>query len=580
MSESIKDQQRDLIYKAEVLGGKEIVMSNKIIDDEFKSKGLYNEGVLEPPYSAELLTTIYEQSSILPQCVEAMETNVDGFGFMLEAIDGIERQEDGKYAPEIEAERNRIKHFFEYCNAEESFTKIRKKTRRDYEVVGYAFWEVLRSTTGELAGIEHVPAYTMRLCRTDKEVVHIELKIKDEHNNFMNVPHARRFRKFIQIKDGIQVYFKEFGDPRHMNAENGHFLTKAEHQELLDHGTVDGKPARLATEIMYYRQYNPRTPYGVPRWMGGLPSVLGERAADDVNLNYFDNKAVPPMAVLVSGRLAESSKKVIEEHVEKNIKGRNNFHSILIIEVENPPNPMAGNQRASVELKPLTEAIQKDALFMEYTKQARNKVRSMYRLPPIYVGESQDYTKATAAESREVAEEQVFGPERDDFDFTINRVLFTEMGVKYWKFKSLSPTEDNSYNLAEIVEKLSNSGLTAREAREVMAEIFNKELPDPTDADWLDEPLQVFMAKLGAGMTPTQIEQAEARAKDALEQARLFSQFSGFQRENDDDEGEEGTQQGVRKAAGMNEFVKMLVEIRKQVLEHDEEIEGVPIRTY
>ena len=39
-------------------------------------------------------------------------------------------------------------------------------------------------------------------------------------------------------------------------------------------------------------------------------------------------------------------------------------------------------------------------------------VWSSFRLPPIFVGITSDYTRATASESREVAEEQVFEPER------------------------------------------------------------------------------------------------------------------------------------------------------------------------
>lgn len=577
---TIGEQQRDIIVKAEILGGQQVVMSNKLDDDPFA--GLYTtQGVLEPPYSAEVLTTIYEQSGILPQCVEAMETNVDGFGFTLEAEAGLKKDEQGKYPPEAEKERVAVQAFFEYANADESFTKIRKKLRRDYETVGYGFWEILRNTVGEIAGIEHLPAYTMRLCRTDRAIQTIDLLVKEpETFTYTKIPHARRFRRFVQIKDNITVYFKEFGDPRDLNADTGEWLTKAQAAEIQQTGKLSGKDARLATEVLYFSQYSPRSPYGVPRWMGALPAVLGERAADEVNLNYFDNKAIPPLAILVSGRLAGDSKQVIEQHIEKNIKGRNNFHSILVLEAETPPNPMAGGaQRATIELKPLTEAIQKDAMFMEYTKQTRNKARSAFRLPPLYVGESQDYTKATAAESREVAEEQVFGPERDDFDFTINRVLLPAMGVRFWKFKSLAPTQDNANQLTDIIDKLSKAGLTPREARVIMAEIFNKELPDPQDADWLDTPIQIYLGMLTAGMTQEQIAQAEANAQKALEAAKAQAKANPQQPPGQQQPGKEGQPKGIEKADGIQEFVNLLVEIRKGVLEH-EEPEGVPISTF
>ena len=42
--------------------------------------------------------------------------------------------------------------------------------------------------------------------------------------------------------------------------------------------------------------HSPRSPYGVPRWVGTLLSVLGSRQMEEVNYLYFENKSVPPMA--------------------------------------------------------------------------------------------------------------------------------------------------------------------------------------------------------------------------------------------------------------------------------------------
>ena len=71
----------------------------------------------------------------------------------------------------------------------------------------------------------------------------------------------------------------------------------------------------------------------------------------------------------------------------------------------------------------------KDSLFDNYDKTNREKIRSSFRLPPLFVRLTSDYTYATARESREVAEEQVFGSERVDHDFVINRLLFPAMRV-------------------------------------------------------------------------------------------------------------------------------------------------------
>jgi capsid portal protein len=118
-----------------------------------------------------------------------------------------------------------------------------------------------------------------------------------------------------------------------------------------------------------------------------------------------------------------------------------------------------------------------------------------------------------------VAEEQVFGPERDDFDFTINRLLFPAMDVKYWEFKSLAPTADNAKDMTEILNVFVKAGMTTKEARRIMEEILNKELPDPKGADWLEEPLEVYLAKLRSGIA------SAASPEDGAQAVKKFASF-------------------------------------------------------
>ncbi|MDI3548142.1 MAG: hypothetical protein PWR10_1794 [Halanaerobiales bacterium] len=502
MAESQEQALQATIYKAQVLGSNEVVTSNKLEEDPFTS--LYGAGVIEPPYDLRVLTLLPEYSNILSQCIDAMETNIDGFGFILEPAEGVKSNED-RFPEEVMAEKRRVINFFKYCNFEESFTKIRRKTRRDLETTGNGYWEILRNGKGEIVGIEHLESYTMRLTPLDREPTDTVFRVKTENNTYEEIPYRKRFRRFIQIRDGKTVYFKEYGDPRLIDAKTGKVLTEEEAKR---------PDVVLATEVIHFKIYSPRSPYGIPRWIGNILAVRGSRQAEEVNYEYFDSKTVPPLAVLVSGRLAKESVKRIEDYIKNNIKGRKGFHKILVIEAETIPNPMApAGQKAGIELKPLTDAQQKDALFVNYDEKNQEKVRSSFRLPPIYIGKTTDYTRATAEESKRVAEEQVFGPERDDFDFTINRLLFPAMDVKYWEFKSLAPTVDNAKDMTDMLSVFVKAGMTTREARQIMEEILNKELLDPKDADWLEEPLEVYLAKLRAGaMGATMAPEEEAQA--------------------------------------------------------------------
>ena len=83
--------------------------------------------------------------------------------------------------------------------------------------------------------------------------------------------------------------------------------------------------------------------------------------------------ATPPfVALLVSGgRLSEKSVPRIERFIEENLKGKKNFHKILVIEAEGSGSTK--ESKAKVEMKPLTDAQQQDADQQKQTKKKSNR---------------------------------------------------------------------------------------------------------------------------------------------------------------------------------------------------------------
>jgi len=486
----------------QVIKGKEIQypVSQKMSSDPFAS--FYADGILEPPYDLDWLSQLPEHSNILSQCVEAMEVNIDGFGFTLEpAFDFEAENEDARN------ERKTIEHFFEFCNPELPYSQLRRRVRRDLEVLGNAYWEVIRDGKGDIVWLEHIEGHTMRLTALDRDYTDVEYIIRDDASNeLQKYPSKKRFRRFVQIRDGQRVYFKEFGDPRLISAKTG----RAE-----DDGTC-------ATEIIHFKLYCPYSPYGVPRWIGNWLAVTGSRQAEEVNHEYFENNTVPPLALLVSGTLDDKAVEKIEDFINDEMRGRKSFNKILIIEAAPFGDALPGTTQspAHVRFQPLSDAQQKDSLFDNYDKTNREKIRSSFRLPPIFVGLTNEYTRATARESREVAEEQVFGPERTDHDFVINRLLFPAMGVKFWKYKSLPPKVNDFEIMSGVLDVFSKCGLTVRELRAEISRLLNHSLePIDEDSDWLDLPLQIYLAKLqyGSSSLAPDDEAAEIDAdKEAL----------------------------------------------------------------
>jgi capsid portal protein len=253
-----------------------------------------------------------------------------------------------------------------------------------------------------------------------------------------------------------------------------------------------------ANEIVHFKLYSSRSPYGIPRYIGVLMDMFGDRKASEINYTTFCNNTIPSLIVSVSnGELTADTVERIQEFLEK-IQGDDNRSKVLILEAE--PAGTDGEQagQIKIDVKPLTNEQIKDALFQEYTKSNQEKVRVAYRLPPIIVGRSSDYTRATADTSRRLADEQVFAPDRDTFDDWVNRILFPTMNILYHAFKSNSPNTTDNIQLVQILSSAEKTGgMTPRRADMVLKDILGRDLPDFAKEEKfnLDLPFSLSMAE-------------------------------------------------------------------------------------
>jgi len=525
------DSRLQTILKAVVVGARAQDPSSRPGGEDL-SGAFTAAGAIEPPYDPEALCLLMEHSNSLRQNVDAYATNIDGFGHRFDpaidfdADDADQRVGDTIYLErlatrdkgELDAdaslqptddeiaarkrelqqlariERARLESFFDFCCFDHSFVDLRRRTRQDLEVTGNAFWEVLRDGRGDIARLVYVPSYSVRLMPLDPAPVEVDDRIRISPVTFEQVSARRRLRRYVQIQGAERVYFKSLGDPRVVSRTTGRVFDNIE--ALLKANPEDGP----ASELVHFAVHSPRSPYGVPRWVGTLLAVLGSRQMEEVNYLYFENKSVPPLALLVSGgRLSEASVPRIERFIEENIKGKNNFHKVLILEAE--AGATAGdNARAKIELKPLTDAQQQDALFQVYDERNIDKVGSAFRLPRMLRGESKDFNRATAESALRFAEDQVFQPVRDEFDFLMNRQLLADMGIRFWRFRSQTPVTRDPERMTTMVEKLVRVGvLTPEEGRFLAGDIFNREFRRIGD-DWTKRPITLTLAGVQTGV--------------------------------------------------------------------------------
>ncbi len=499
-----------------------------------------DHGALPPPFDPEVLCTLFGVSNSLRANVDAYQTNIDGFGHRFEPVINLESEDadeqisnamflerlheegislDEEELPDeaknlipsdeevderkesirlhMQLEKARLKNFFDFCCTDISFSELRQRSRQDREVVGWGSWEVLRNNDNDVVQFNYLPAFSIRLMPLDRIPVDVDMRVRVSDLTFETVTMKRRFRRFIQVFEGQAIFFKEFGDPRTISMKTGKVVAdNAEGDPQFEDG--DG----AATELLYSPIHNPESAYGVPRWIGNLLSVIGSRQSEEVNFLYFDGKGVPPMALMVSGgKLSGNSVDRIKDFIQNNIKGRKNFHSVMILEAETASSKQAENSgRVKIEMKPLTAAQHNDALFQGYDERNIDKVGMSFRLPRMLRGDIRDFNRSTADAALAFAEMQVFQPEREDFDFMVNRkLLLNEFGIRYWKYVSNAPVTRDPSMVAKMIKDLMNANaVTAVDMRPLLEEVFNREFRT-VNADWAKQPVPLTVAGVTTG---------------------------------------------------------------------------------
>jgi PBSX family phage portal protein len=511
-------------------------------------------GAIPPLYDPVWMAELFTRSSALRPNVDAYCTNIEGYGYRLEPTldvadadklreqlklallrDKVFEQDPTPDVPDAEvggelltlharmqAEKFRIEQFWEQCGSELPFSELRARARMDLEVTGNAFLEVVRRANGSPAQLVHLNSVSMRLLRCEAEFQEVEERVRTSAVTIRKATQLRRFRKFVQVMYGQFVaFFKELGDPRVMSSATGKYYATLSNLRRYE------PRAAPATEVLHFKIHSPVTVYGVPRWVGAMLSVMGSRKSEEVNIDYFDNKAIPPLAILVSGgKLAGGATDRIANYVEEHIKGQKNFHKILVLEAEAGAGSraMTGGPSASrvqIEIKPLMDAQLQDALFQQYDANNAEKIGNQFRLPKILRGDMKDFNRATADAALEYAESQVFQPERDRFDAVINKRIMVELlGARFWSFVSNSHSVNDAPQLSEMLGRDVEKGvLSINEGREIAAQVYSREFK-PYEQEWAKRPLPITLEEMKSASGQAAGQTAELQLAANLSRVR------------------------------------------------------------
>lgn len=444
----------------------------KELEDEFANIYLAAPGApggglaIQPPFFPRQLKEWVKHNNILNQCVQAMEVNIDGTGHEFVPADD-EKQIDPK-------EEQAATAFFNEPYPGTTFISARRLLRQDMESIGWGAFEILRTMDQSIVGFRHIEGQTLRMVYLNKPQM-IQRTIT-RNGQEVNIQALERPRRWIQVINGgageqNRQFFKEFGTPLNLNRRTGEWETPENPVALADQ----------ATELLVFGvDRDSQGPYYVPRWINQLPSVVGSRKAEEQNLEFFDSGGMPPAIIfLQGGAMVGKSAQELRTYLsaQNRRKGR-----AVVVELQSNSGSVDSTSTVSARVERFGAQNAGDGMFSKYDQQTEDHVRVGFRLPPLFLGKATDYSYATAVTAYQVAEAQVFQPERTEFDDKINMTLIKAMGWKTLKIKSkpitIKSVEETFQGLTLVDGKVADEGFVD-EVNKVLGTDLKYQAPPP-----------------------------------------------------------------------------------------------------
>lgn len=488
-----------------------------------------------------ILLTLVNSNNTLPLCVEAMEVNIDGTGHDIVALD----QESEANANEEQI----AKSFFKEPFPGTSMVSMRRELRRYLESTGNAYIELIPNLEGDLIMMRSLKPQYVKLGELS-EVAQVKRKI-ERAGKIIEVTMNERERSYIyEEPDADPIYFIEFGATQRIHKEKGLFGAE---QEIA--------PVERGNEIIHLKMNDdPTSDYGLPRWISQTPSAVGSRKAEEQNLEFFDAGGIPNVLVFVKGgAMADTTTAQLNGYLSGGMKSGGRA---AVVEVASTSGTIDKAGQVEVQVERFGSETLGDEMYAKYDARCEERIRLSFRLPALFIGKTSDYNYATARVAYQVAEAQVFKPDRDEFDVLMNQIIVKKLGLATVRYKSRPITLNDieaqlkalemvkevvePQEFVEEVTGLSNVNVSYKEGKEFTA---FKNL-DGRSASVAQVPVAVEPAKTNAAQTkvdPKKDQQtAEVKkgitALEALQLANKFATASGLLTDDSDYDEEECAQ--------------------------------------
>jgi PBSX family phage portal protein len=444
------------------------VQSNALeIEDNFKNH--YFDNIINPDINPEQYYGLVEENNTLGQCITAMEVNIDGTG------QEIVRADKEKLGEKDLKNVEYLNQFLAEVYPLVSFTTLRRTLRREAETTGYACMEVIRNPKGDIVFLRALSSKKIRLLQLGEPIE--STKSLTRGGETIEITMGVRDRVFVQLINNRKIYFSEYASSRHLDKYTGEW---ADSEDIL--------PAKnRASEILYFTvNVSSKSSYGVPRWLNQIPSVVGSRAAEELNLEFFKSGGIPPVMIFISGgQMGDIARQNLQNML--NGSARHKLKAI-VADIQSSGGTIDKAGAVSVKVEKFGSAKQNDSMFENYDDKCEKRVRASFRLPPLFLGKADDYSYASVFASYTVAEAQVFAPERMEFDTLINATIMKELSNGEYKIESKPLTvSDASTDIEALKLAITNTKVTPATIKAGVNSISSLNIPIEDEDYILDE---------------------------------------------------------------------------------------------
>lgn len=386
--------------------------SSKRLEDKDSITAYDAFGVVVPPHNLDYLAKLYEVSAAHKAAVDAKVANIVGLGYnfvetrktkrALEDLDENEKKKK-KVVRGLEEHKEDLENLFESFNEEDTFQETLNKVWKDYETTGNGYIEVGRKKDGSIGYVGHIPAQTMRI---------------------------RRLRDgFVQISAAKTQFFRNFGDKKTSNPI-GSYSTN---------------------EVIHLKKYSPASAfYGVPDIIAAKQAVAGMKFANDYNLDYFENKAVPRHVITLKGAKLGPRAEVDLLQFFEPLRGVHH-RSIFV-----PLPPDTKDNKVEFKIEPIETGVQ-DGSFGNYGKRNLMDILMVHRVPLTKVSVGEGINLALAKDADKTFKEQVCAPEQKVAEKKINKI--TKELTEAFELKLNEMTLTDADTQSKIDERMVKAGI-------------------------------------------------------------------------------------------------------------------------